>query len=271
MHTAQDDSILVKDSNESESENSINDENVSESDESEKPHNNLRSRSTSKKHKKSNLTPKFQHKKYSAVNFIVAEPSTEEVERLKDTLNEALKSKNIKFNDDLVFHVDPTNTKSKLVQVMPDNMERVYRRFKRNSKRGIYGPFEVVYSKKLGYYVKATNTVEKLTLICEYSGTVVDHDATTQDNDAVMDYLSTNNASFVINSDLTGNLARFLCGINNNDKKSKSKENVKSALYNIQGSLHVLLYANRTIKKGEILYYNYNAGSFKEYETDKFE
>jgi integrase len=225
-----------------------------------------------KRCRKSKPTPKSSSnvKKSSKVNFIVAKPSKDEKEKLIDTLEQALKSKNIKFNDDLVFHVDSSNPKSKLVQVMPPDMIRVFKRFKKRSRLGIYGPFEVAHSSKFGYYVKTTNTVEKFTLICEYTGTVTDHEATSKDNDAVMNYLTTENSSFVINPDLTANLGRFLCGVNNKTR-SKQKQNVNSILYNIEGSLHVILYASRKIDKGEILYYDYNAGSFKEYETDKFQ
>lgn len=213
---------------------------------------------------------KVQKKLSRKQNFIISEPSQEEENRLRDTLNEALNSKNIKFNDDLVFNVDLNDSESEQVQTMPSEMLKVYKKFKKNSRKGIYGPLEVVFDTIQGYVVKTTNIIEENTLISEYSGTVVEH-SEELNSDALMNFLSTENSSFVICPDITGNLARFISGINNSKlKKKKSMQNVNSIMFNIEGSIHVLLYANRKIKKGETLYYDYNAGHFKEYDTSHF-
>ena len=65
-----------------------------------------------------------------------------------------------------------------------------------------------------------------------------------------------------------GNLARFLSGINNTE--INNKQNVYSLRVNIEGSIHVLLLAKKKIKKGEILYYDYNAGGYNTYNTSNF-
>jgi hypothetical protein len=67
-----------------------------------------------------------------------------------------------------------------------------------------------------------------------------------------------------------GNLARFLSGINNYDAKLKKKQNVYSIRFSIEGSVHILLLASKNIKKGEILYYDYNAGGYGNYPTEHF-
>ena len=54
----------------------------------------------------------------------------------------------------------------------------------------------------------------------------------------------------------------------NNDKMRTG--NVKSIKYNIDGGIHVLLYSSRIIHLGETLYYDYNAGRLKEYDTSNF-
>jgi len=76
--------------------------------------------------------------------------------------------------------------------------------------------------------------------------------------------------SLVICPEKQGNIARFLSGINNNDKKAIKKQNVNSSRYDIDGKVHVLLYASKSIKKGEILYYDYNAGGSALYPTENF-
>jgi hypothetical protein len=87
-----------------------------------------------------------------------------------------------------------------------------------------------------------------------------------------MELLSTNSTSttLVICPEKKGNIARFISGINNDDKNSKKKQNVRSIRFDIDGSVHVLLYAARTIKKDEILYYDYNAGGKGAYPTSDF-
>lgn len=76
--------------------------------------------------------------------------------------------------------------------------------------------------------------------------------------------------SLVIIPDKKGNLARFLSGINNTSKKSIAKQNVHSIRFNIDGESRVILYAKKNIKKGDLLYYDYNAGGFGEYPTQDF-
>ncbi len=74
--------------------------------------------------------------------------------------------------------------------------------------------------------------------------------------------------SLVIYPQKFGNLARFLSGINN--EKKTNKQNVYSLRVNIDGSVHILLITKKKIKKGDILYYDYNAGGYNNYDTGEF-
>jgi hypothetical protein len=66
------------------------------------------------------------------------------------------------------------------------------------------------------------------------------------------------------------NIARFISGINNEYSKARKKINIFSARYDIDGKIHILLYASKNIKKNDTLYYDYNAGGYKAYPTEYF-
>jgi hypothetical protein len=77
--------------------------------------------------------------------------------------------------------------------------------------------------------------------------------------------------SLVICPEKKSNIARFISGINNHNKKGIKKQNVKSIRYNIDGQVHVILYSSKRIKKNDVLYYDYNAGGHDGYPTELFE
>lgn len=121
--------------------------------------------------------------------------------------------------------------------------------------------------------VQALEDIHALTLICEYSGEInLARKRLFDRNDSIMDLIRTPSStnSLVICPDKKGNLARFLSGINNFDQKSAKKQNVQSIRYDIDGEVHILLYAFRQIKKYELLYYDYNAGGYEGYPTEGF-
>ena len=91
-------------------------------------------------------------------------------------------------------------------------------------------------------------------------------------NDSIMELIRTpsSNTALVICPEKKGNIARFISGINNFDKNSKKKKNINSARYDVDGKVIVLLYASKTIKKLDILYYDYNAGGSECYPTKNF-
>ena len=112
-----------------------------------------------------------------------------------------------------------------------------------------------------------------LTLLCEYSGEVyISRKKLFDNNDSIMELIRTpfSSSSLVVAPEKKGNIARFFSGINNNSKSNKKKQNVNSIRLDINGTVHVLLYAGRKIKKNEILYYDYNAGGYSGYPTENF-
>ena len=111
------------------------------------------------------------------------------------------------------------------------------------------------------------------TIICEYTGEVTLLRKKIFDkNDSIMELIRTpsSDTSLVICPEKFGNLARFLSGVNNFDQNLKKKQNVNSLRMSIDGTVHILLIAKRNIKKGEILYYDYNAGGYNQYPTQNF-
>ena len=91
-------------------------------------------------------------------------------------------------------------------------------------------------------------------------------------NDSIFDLIraSSSSQSLIIYPGNKSNIARFISGINNKDNKSRKKINVNSARYDIDGKVHILLYASSKIKKGKTLYYDYNAGGYNAYPTEYF-
>lgn len=197
---------------------------------------------------------------------------------LKESLMRALLVKNIKFDDDLYYDGIETfsyHNNSSLeigVQKVSEYNLEIYKKFKQKTREADYPSLQITEDPDQGFIVKATDDISPLTLICEYTGEV--HFARKKlfdKNDSIMDLLRTPNSStsLVIAPEQRGNLARFISGINNNSSGRK-KQNVSSIRLDIEGSVHVLLYASKKIKKGEVLYYDYNAGGFSGYPTEHF-
>ena len=202
-------------------------------------------------------------------------------EKSMKSLFRGLEAKGIEFNDDLVY-IDkdcPKEMNNSLlessIQILNEQNKKKYYKFKEKSRKGIYAPVEVVDDPEQRFIVKALDEMVTNTLICEYTGEVsLARNRLFDDNDSIMDLIHTptSDTSLVICPEKYGNLARFLSGINNKYKllKKKKNQNVYSLRVNIDGSVHILLLASKRIKKGEILYYDYNAGGYNTYNTDHF-
>jgi hypothetical protein len=113
------------------------------------------------------------------------------------------------------------------------------------------------------------------TLICEYAGVVCDYrDVEKSSNDSIYELTTGKIAgqefSYVIYPKLKANLGRFISGINDKKRNKSYKPNCYSRRFFIEGKLHVLLISEKSIKPGEKLAYNYNAGKRKEVDTAKF-
>ncbi|KAL4505289.1 hypothetical protein ABPG72_016356 [Tetrahymena utriculariae] len=214
------------------------------------------------------------------VKFLLPVPSSNPIVNLecKQSLIYALKAKNILFYDDLCYtqqcpkQSNTANLEPNL-QIIDLANSIIFQKFKEMSRQGIYAPVIVEEDKIQGFIVRAMDDIKAKTLICEYVGEVdYARNHIFNKNDSIMDLLRTarSKTSLVIVPDKKGNLARFLSGINNTSKKSMAKQNVHSVRFNINGESRVILYAKKNIKKGELLYYDYNAGGFGEYPTQNF-
>ncbi len=207
--------------------------------------------------------------------------SKEMTEKSMKSLFRGLEAKGINFSDDLVYldsdcpkEMNNSLLESSIQQLNASNKKKYYK-FKEQSRKGIYAPVEVVDDPEQRFIVRALDEMVTNTLICEYTGEVcLARNRLFDDNDSIMDLIHspTSDTSLVICPEKFGNLARFLSGINNKYKvlNKKKNQNVYSFRVDIDGSVHILLLASKRIKKGEILYYDYNAGGYNSYPTQNF-
>ena len=149
------------------------------------------------------------------------------------------------------------------IQSMSKRNLQIFRAFKHNLKEGAFPPVRVVHDEKLGFSVESLAVIPSYTLIGEYVGEVVtmEHSKDTG-SDSLMVLLDTGDAktSLIIDPARAGNIARFLCGINNRCLASKRKANVRTRRFSMDGKIHVALFTSRRIEPGEKLNYDYNAG-----------
>ncbi|KNA19714.1 hypothetical protein SOVF_058990 [Spinacia oleracea] len=158
------------------------------------------------------------------------------------------------------------------MQVMSKEDTETLNLCKKMMERGEWPPLLVVFDSKEGFTVQADRSIRDLTIITEYVGDV-DYlrNRENDDGDSIMTLLSASNPSqnLVVCPDKRSNIARFINGINNYTPEGRRKQNLKCVRYNINGECRVLLIANREIRKGERLYYDYN-GLENEYPTEHF-
>ncbi|XP_021760679.1 histone-lysine N-methyltransferase ATXR6 [Chenopodium quinoa] len=158
------------------------------------------------------------------------------------------------------------------MQVMSKEDTETLHLCKKMMERGDWPPLLVVFDSKEGFTVQADKSIRDLTIITEYVGDV-DYlwNRENDDGDSMMTLLSATNPSqsLVVCPDKRSNIARFINGINNYTPEGKKKQNLKCVRYDVGGECRVLLIANRDIRKGERLYYDYN-GLENEYPTEHF-
>eukprot|EP00743_Colponemidia_sp_Colp-15_P006939 GILK01007488.1.p1 GENE.GILK01007488.1~~GILK01007488.1.p1 ORF type:complete len:364 (+),score=60.91 GILK01007488.1:90-1181(+) len=197
----------------------------------------------------------------------------------KRSLAEAMVVKDMLFDDDLSYPFEHCperlndSREEPSMQTLDENNHKVFMRFKEFSRRADYAPLLVVNDPDQGYVVEAAEDIPDLTLIAEYAGEVDTVRNRIDDNvDDMMDLIRSgrSSTSLVICPNRRGNIARFISGINNFTKESRKKANLRSARFGVNGRSRVILYANRDIKKGERLYYDYNALIKDQYPTDFF-
>ncbi|KAK9724848.1 hypothetical protein RND81_05G102700 [Saponaria officinalis] len=158
------------------------------------------------------------------------------------------------------------------MQVMSREDAETLKSCKTMMERGEWPPLLVVFDHKEGFTVQADRSIKDLTIITEYVGDV-DYlqNRENDDGDSMMTLLSADHPSqsLVVCPDKRSNIARFINGINNYTPEGRKKQNLKCVRYDLGGECRVLLIANRDIRKGERLYYDYN-GLEHEYPTEHF-
>ena len=126
-----------------------------------------------------------------------------------------------------------------------------------------FPPLQIIHDPNVGFTTVALEDIKKHTVIAEYVGevTTVEHTAGSS-SDSLMFLLSTgdNSTSLMIDPTATGNIARFLSGINNRSNLSRKNANVRTRRFVIDGQCRVALFTSRKITAGETLHYDYNAG-----------
>ncbi|XP_004234990.1 histone-lysine N-methyltransferase ATXR6 [Solanum lycopersicum] len=158
------------------------------------------------------------------------------------------------------------------MQVLSKDDTETLQLCKNMMKQGEWPPLMVVFDPKEGFTVEADAFIKDWTIITEYVGDVdYLNNREADDGDSMMTLLTTNDPSkdLVICPDKHSNIARFINGINNHTRAGKKKQNVKCVRFDVDGECRVLLVANRDIRKGERLYYDYN-GYENEYPTAHF-
>lgn len=198
--------------------------------------------------------------------------------KLKETMLHSMLIKGFKFCDDLVYFssdIEVMNKASKEPGLFPtsEHNRSIFYQCKKLTRCGNYPGLEIIVDEVQGFIVQAAMDIPSLTFICEYAGEVVPQRKVffDSDNDSIMELLKAPSSAdcLVIKPEKYCNIARFISGINNHKSDSYKKINVNSVKMNIDGQAHILLYASRMIKSGEILYYDYNRGGY-EYPTENF-
>ena len=204
--------------------------------------------------------------------FKISKVKDDEIEKFQNSFNGALRKRNYFFSEDLIFPKGKLNIPVyylSQVQTISQLNEEIFQTFKKRCREKIYAPLIIEYDTNQGFYVKATNTIPALSLICEYSGSVIKYDQEEmKEEDSLMDYASIGNKDYVISPNKYCNLARFISGINNT--KRRGSKNVETIKFQLNGLIHVILYAKRPIFADEILQYDYNGGALREYDTSLF-
>ena len=193
----------------------------------------------------------------------------------KDTLDQAFTKKKMKFCDDLSFkNVNIPPKYLETIQEIDKKDEEAFLKFKKEfTSKKYFGPLQIKWHCKQGFVVEASDQIEPNTLICEYTGEVIDKSDDFYSDD-LMEYATFDDKNYVIAPRRKGNIARFISGINNSKKFCKQKQNLTSIKFRIKNKIRIALYTIKRVKKGQILYYDYNAGPLSKkfgIDTDDFE
>lgn len=198
--------------------------------------------------------------------------------KLKEGMLQCMMIKGYKFCDDLIYpshEIEIMNQGDKEPGLFPtsEHNKNIYNSEKKKTREGNYAGLEIIYNELQGFVVQAVVDIPCSTFLCEYAGEVNPQRKVffDNDNDSIMELLKAPSSvdCLVIKPEKYTNIARFISGINNFRTDSYKKINVNSVKMNVDSKAHIILYAARNIKAGEILYYDYNRGGC-DYPTENF-
>ncbi|GAV82832.1 PHD domain-containing protein [Cephalotus follicularis] len=237
-----------------------------------------------------NLTQESLKKRKRSCSLVVSKkrrkllpfnPSEDPERRLKQmqSLATALIASGAKFSDELTYRPGLATRSANCAALEKEGMQVLSKEdaetlnvCKNMMKRGEWPPLTVILDPDEGFTVQADRFIKDLTIVTEYVG-VVDYlkNRENDDGDSMMTLLCADDPldSLVICPYEHANIARFISGINNHTPEGKRKQNLKCVRYDVNGECRVLLIANKDIRKGERLYYDYN-GYEHEYPTEHF-
>lgn len=180
--------------------------------------------------------------------------SFKEVEEFQSILHvdPVLKSANVPHLDvDGVQHISPYN-------------QEVQRHCKQMLSLGFLPPVRLLQTDSQQFFAEALSDIKAGTLLCEFAGEVCRwRDLLLIDESAsLMELLSTQSSytSLVLWPGRFANFSRFVNGVNNTDGSKSLKQNLNTYRCVIDNQIKVLVYVLKNVKKGNILYLDYNAG-----------
>lgn len=197
---------------------------------------------------------------------------------LHQSVREAFNERNMLFSDDLIVPDDllsdlQNNNIKYDIPEANDSTKKVFYKAKQSMIYCLYAPIKLVkHSENVGYIVIATDDIEINTFICEYAGEVkFEKENKNVESDSIFILAKTDdeNTTLEVVPDKISNIAKFISGIKNSPTMKK-EANVESFICNINNIPHIILKAKKNIKKGSVLYYDYNNGKLDKYPTSHF-
>jgi integrase len=211
-----------------------------------------------------NLCRTFIIEQIPGAKFKIPETTNEQLNVLQISLARALITKNMIFNDNLLFTPDAkffSDKSTERIGRLPEPDLLSFKKFKEYSQFCYYPPVEILWDKRQGFYVQATGIIPEHTIVAEYIGNVYT-DAkylNSSTDDSLMEYTIGREHIYntVISPEKVGNIARYISGINNTKKNSG---NIASLKFRDEEGIRIMLFAIKEVNIGEELNYDYNAG-----------
>ncbi len=193
----------------------------------------------SEKEKKYKRTPKRR-------NFGSCTVPKEENEFGKKTLKIALEKQGLKFYSQNYCNFCIESCDCNLAKNCLNN---VY--LNKKDIENLSAPIAIDWDADAGFYVFATGKIKQNTIITEYIGDII-HKSKIYKTDSCMTLVESGNElnNVFIAPVKGGNFGKFIAG-------HKDNNNLTVTTITLEDRVHVYLFANRSIEKGEVLYYYY--------------